>query len=230
MYFNPNLMKNYISYYRVSTLKQGNSGLGLESQKNSVHSFIKSNNGNLIQEFQEVASGKNDKREALIQAIEACVKHKATLVVKKLDRLSRGGFKIAVQLQELGIEYIDSDSPRESQLLKDIKLSIAKDERAKISERTIAALQVLKARGVKLGVKGKDNLTAAGRAKGANANKIKAALNPNNIKALAYITLLKKEKLTLQQMADKLNESGFSTSTGKEFKKHTVKCSSRTKQ
>jgi len=223
MYFNPNLMKNYISYYRVSTIKQGNSGLGLESQKNSVHDFIKSNNGNLIQEFQEVASGKSDKREILLNAIDACVLHNATLIVKKLDRLSRGGFKIAVQLQELGVNYIESDSPTDSQLLKDIKLSMAKDERSKISERTKAALQVLKDRGVKLGTKGKYNLTDEGRAKGAMTNKIKAEQNPNYIKARTLIASLKKQGLTLQQMTNKLNEADFKTSTGKQFKIHTVK-------
>lgn len=207
-------MNNYISYYRVSTKQQGDSGLGLESQQRSVHQFIKSTNGNLIKEYTDIASGAKD-RTNLNEAILDCIKHQAILVVKKLDRLSRGGFKIAVRLDELGVKYIESDSPNDSELLKNLKLAIAKDERQKISERTKAALNELKAKGVQLG-KG-DNFTQDGRIKGVEAIKTKAKNNVNNRKAKAFINALVTQGLNYSKIAEQLNDNGFVTSRGKAF-------------
>ncbi len=206
---------NYIGYYRVSTKEQGVSGLGLASQQESVRRYISSVNGNLIEEFTDVASGKADNRENLNNAIIACQKYKAVLVVKKLDRLSRGGFKIAVRLDELGIDYIESDSPNDNELLKNLKLAIAKDERQKISERTKAALAIRKSQGVKLG--NLKNLTDEGRLKGSEAMRLKKELNENNRRARAHAMTLRKDGMTLQQIAHELNTHGFQTSRGKEF-------------
>lgn len=206
---------NYIGYYRVSTKEQGVSGLGLASQQESVRRYISCVNGNLIEEFTDVASGKADNRENLNNAIIACQKHKAVLVVKKIDRLSRGGFKIAVRLDELGIDYIESDSPNDNELLKNLKLAIAKDERQKISERTKAALAVRKSQGVKLGHL--KNLTDEGRLKGSEAMRLKKELNENNRRAKAHAMTLRKDGMTLQQIAHELNSNGFQTSRGKEF-------------
>lgn len=206
---------NYIAYYRVSTKEQGLTGLGLESQQDSVSHFVASTNGNLIDEFKETASAKADNRTKLNEAIRACQTHKAILVVKKLDRLSRGGFKIAVRLDELGIQYIESDSPNDNELLKNLKLAIAKDERQKISDRTKAALAVLKNKGVKLG--SPQNLTIEGRLKGARAMEIKKDLNENNRRARAYAKKLKETGTTLQAIADNLNTNGFQTSKGNSF-------------
>ena len=206
---------NYIAYYRVSTKEQGLTGLGLESQQESVKRFVSSTNGNLIDEFRDVASAKADNRTKLNEAIKACQAHKAILVVKKLDRLSRGGFKIAVRLDELGIQYIESDSPNDNELLKNLKLAIAKDERQKISERTMAALAVLKNKGVKLG--SPQNLTKEGRLKGAKAMELKKELNENNRRARAYAINLKETGATLQAIADNLNTNGFQTSKGNTF-------------
>ncbi|WP_339875253.1 recombinase family protein [Olleya marilimosa] len=205
----------YIAYYRVSTNEQGKSGLGLESQKESVRKYITNTNGELLNEFTDVASGKIDNRENLNEAIKAAVKHSAILIVKKLDRLSRGGFKIAVKLDELGIKYIESDSPNDNELLKNIKLAIAKDERDKISERTKAALKVLKDKGVKLGKI--ENLTNEGRKRGGEAMKLKAQLNMNNKRAKMLSITLKSNGYTLQRIADELNSNGFKTARGKQF-------------
>ncbi|MFS4447312.1 recombinase family protein [Maribacter sp. 2307UL18-2] len=205
----------YIAYYRVSTKEQGLSGLGLESQKESIRKFIASAKGNLLAEFTDIASGKNDNRANLNEALIECQKHQAVLVVKKLDRLSRGGFKIAVRLDELGIKYIESDSPQDDGLLKDIKLAMAKDERKKISERTKSALAAKKARGDFLG--NPRNLTQEGRLKGAKAMSVKAELNPNNRAAKGALELMDGKGWTLQQKADYLNERGYKTSRGKLF-------------
>lgn len=206
---------NYVAYYRVSTKEQGLTGLGLDSQRESVRHFVDNVNGNLINELMEVASAKADNRINLNKAIRECQTHKAILVVKKLDRLSRGGFKIAVRLEELGIQYIESDSPNDNELLKNLKLAIAKDERQKISERTKAALTVLKNKGVKLG--SPQNLTNAGRVKGAKAMQLKKELNENNRRAKAYASKLKENGLSLRGIADNLNANGFQTARGNTF-------------
>ncbi|RKN83351.1 recombinase family protein [Ulvibacterium marinum] len=206
---------NYIAYYRVSTKEQGHSGLGLESQQESVRRYISGTGGKLLKEFTDIASGSKDNRVNLNEAIWECQTHKAILVIKKLDRLSRGGFKIAVRLEELGIQYIESDSPNDNELLKNLKLAIAKDERQKISERTKAALAVLKNKGVKLG--SPRNLTNEGRAKGAKAMALKKELNENNRRARAYAANLKANGDTLQSIADNLNGNGFQTSRGSNF-------------
>ena len=208
-------MSNFISYYRVSTKEQGSSGLGLESQREAVRKYVASTGEQLLEEYTDVLSGAKDERINLNKAILACQKHKAKLVVKKLDRLSRGGFKIAVKLDELGITYIESDSPNDNELLKNLKLAIAKDERQKISERTKSALQVLKDKGVELG--NVDNLTNEGRLKGAKAMALKKELNENNRRARSYSKVLKEKGYTLQRIADELNANGFKTARGKEF-------------
>lgn len=212
---------NYVAYYRVSTREQGVSGLGLQSQRYSVKKYIESVRGNLINEFFDIKSGSKDNRENLDKAILACEKHKAILVVKKLDRLSRGGFKIAVKLEDLGVQYIESDSPNDNELLKNLKLAIAKDERQKISERTKAALSIKKAQGIPLGKI--ENLTQEGRLKGAASMRIKKKLNENNRRAKRLVVILKEKGYTLQAIADELNSNGFKTSRNKNF--HPVQVS-----
>ncbi|SDT47026.1 Site-specific DNA recombinase [Maribacter dokdonensis] len=208
-------MLQFIAYYRVSTKTQGLSGLGLEAQKESIEKYVRSQSGEILQSFTDIASGKDDNRAELLKAIRAAKKHKAILIVKRLDRLSRGGFKIAVDLEEIGVKYIESDSPNDNELLRNIKLAIAKDERSRISERTKAALMAKKARGEKLG--NINNLTDEGRKKGAAAMKKKASANMNNRRAKIVIDLLSADKKTLQQMADYLNKNGYLTARGKEF-------------
>lgn len=205
----------YIGYYRVSTKEQGLSGLGLESQTDSVRKYVASVAGNLIKEFTEVASGSKDTRIKLNAAIIACQDYKAVLVVKKLDRLSRGGYGIAVRLDDLGVKYIESDSPNDNELLKDMKLAMAKDERKKVSERTKAALAAKKARGETLGnIK---NLSKDACYKGGQAMKTLKTLNLNNQRAKSTISLLEGNGMTLQQKADYLNAHGFTTSRGNKF-------------
>ncbi|WP_160165386.1 recombinase family protein [Nonlabens ulvanivorans] len=208
-------MKKFIAYYRVSTKEQGISGLGLQSQKDSILKYIKSTSGVLVESFTDIKSGSDNNRENLNKAIIACQTNKATLIVKKLDRLSRSGFKIAVRLEDLGVSYIESDSPNDNELLKNLKLAIAKDERQKISERTKAALKVKKEQGFKLG--SPNNLTNEGRRKGALSMRFKKQLNQNNRRASSYAKVLREKGFTLQSIADDLNENGFLTSRGYKF-------------
>lgn len=212
----------YVAYYRVSTEKQGQSGLGLKSQKNSIQRFVDSIDGSLISEHTDIASGKSDNREGLNKAIRDCQRQGAILVVKKLDRLTRNGFKVAVQLDELGVKYIESESPNDDELLKNIKLAIAKDERKKISERTKAALKVLKDKGVKLG--SPQNLTDYSREQSKKALKAKRLNNPNSLQSKAFIkAVLKANKhINLQSVADMLNNANFKTPKGGKFSKTQV--------
>lgn len=152
-------MKKIISYIRVSTQKQGASGLGLEAQQKAVQEFISSTGNELVAEFVEIESGKktDQNRPQLAAALEACKKHKAVLVVAKLDRLARNVHFIS-GLMESKVQFIALDLPEANQLTLHVMAAFAEHEAKRISERTKAALAVAKSRGVALGVAGKSNL------------------------------------------------------------------------
>lgn len=216
----------YIGYYRVSTEEQGASGLGLGAQQASVREFCQTS-GQLIGEFTDVESGKVDQREQLQLAISACVKTGATLVVKNLSRISRGGFRIMLQLEEAGVNYIESSSPHDNQLIKEIKFSLAKEERQNISERTSAALvtikrkladgmvHISKAGNVVESLGSPENLTDEARAKGRETHS-KKAYN-KSLKAGVYAVALSEAGKNGSEITKALNEAGFTTARGKEF-------------
>lgn len=133
----------YVAYYRVSTQKQGRSGLGLDAQRKAVAEFVRS--GELVAEFQEVESGKKDKRPMLMQAIATAKQAGATLVIAKLDRLSRKASFIFA-LRDSGVNFIACDMPEANRLTIDILAVIAEHEREMTSARTKAAAQVRKER------------------------------------------------------------------------------------
>ena len=141
-------MARHIAYYRVSTARQGQSGLGLEAQRKAVADFLKG--GGLVAEFTEVESGKRADRVELAKALTACRKHKAVLVIAKLDRLSRNVAFIA-NLMEAGVEFVACDMPYANKLTLHILAAMAEHEREMISKRTREALAAAKARGRKLG-------------------------------------------------------------------------------
>jgi DNA invertase Pin-like site-specific DNA recombinase len=142
-------LKKYISYYRVSTDKQGRSGLGLEAQQQAVQFFLQGR-GELIQSFTEIESGRKNDRPELLTALDECRKNKAVLVIAKLDRLARNVYFIS-GLMESGVEFVAVDMPEANRLTIHILAAVAEHEREMISQRTKAALQVAKKRGVKLG-------------------------------------------------------------------------------
>jgi len=139
-----------ISYLRVSTARQGASGLGLEAQRAAVQGFAASGGHVIVAEYVEVESGRKADRPQLVAALASCRLHRATLVIAKLDRLSRNVAFIA-NLMEGGVEFLACDMPHANRLTLHLLAAIAEHEREMISQRTKAALAAAKARGVKLG-------------------------------------------------------------------------------
>lgn len=148
-------MKKAIPYYRVSTERQGQSGLGLEAQQLSVTTFAKANGYDLGKAFVEVESGKRQKRPILLKALQQCKEQKATLLIARLDRLARSVLFVST-LMESGVEFKAVDNPYASKLVVHIMAAFAEHERDVISANTKAALQAAKARGVQLGKYGKE--------------------------------------------------------------------------
>jgi DNA invertase Pin-like site-specific DNA recombinase len=204
----------FIGYLRVSTSKQGSSGLGLEAQRESIHAYMNGGDWQLLQEFVEVESGKKDDRTQLRLALEACKRKGAALVIAKLDRLSRDVAFIA-NLMKSGVDFVACDFPQANKLTIHLLAAVAEHEREMCSKRTKEALAAAKARGVKLGTP--DNLKPAiakkGRVMGVEAIKEKAdsfadAVCPTLI---GYL----EEGLSLNAIARKLNEEGVLTARGK---------------
>jgi DNA invertase Pin-like site-specific DNA recombinase len=140
----------YIAYYRVSTQRQGRSGLGLEAQQQAVNAFLHGHEEHIIERFTEIESGRRNDRPQLAAALDACRRCKAVLVIAKLDRLARNVHFIS-GLMESGVEFVAVDMPEANRLTIHILAAVAEYERETISQRTKAALQAAKARGRKLG-------------------------------------------------------------------------------
>ena len=140
----------FISYLRVSTQRQGKSGLGLEAQRESVLGYLNGGNWSLIEEIVEVESGKRNDRPKLAEALRLCRVHSATLVIAKLDRLARNVNFIS-NLMEAGVEFVAVDLPQANRLTVHIMAAMAEYEAKAISARTKAALAAAKARGTVLG-------------------------------------------------------------------------------
>jgi DNA invertase Pin-like site-specific DNA recombinase len=147
---NPRSSRRFVAYYRVSTDRQGQSGLGLDAQRKAIADYLNGGAWELVGEFTEVESGKKSERPELARAMDACRKHKARLVIAKLDRLSRNLAFIAT-LMESGVEFVAADMPFANKLTIHILAAVAEHEREAISERTKAALAAAKARGTRLG-------------------------------------------------------------------------------
>ena len=224
----------YIGYYRVSTEKQGKSGWGLNAQMAAVRAFAK-NNGQLLDEFQDIESGAKADREGLRRAINAAKFHGAVLLVKDVSRISRGGLQSMAELERLGIDYVQTDSPGDDSLVKGVKISIAKQERENISLRTKAALKQIKlkidsgehhtskAGNVVHRLGNPENFTDAARQLGGQATKKKALENSANRMAHAFASELYKNGSSYPDIQRALNRAGFMTSAGNEFSYMAVK-------
>ncbi|KQQ15515.1 resolvase [Methylobacterium sp. Leaf122] len=140
----------FVAYYRVSTAKQGASGLGLEAQREAVRSYLNGGNWQLVAEVVEVESGKRNDRPKLKEAQRLCRLHGATLIIAKLDRLARNVHFVS-SLMESGVEFTAVDFPQANRLTIHILAAVAEHEAAAISARTKAALKAAKDRGTKLG-------------------------------------------------------------------------------
>ena len=142
--------RRYIAYFRVSTDRQGRSGLGLEAQQQAVHVFLRGHGELIIKSFTEIESIRKHDRPQLAAALDACRKHKAVLLIAKLDRLARNVYFIS-GLMESGVEFLAVDMPEANRLTIHILAAVAEHEREMISKRTTEALHAAKARGTKLG-------------------------------------------------------------------------------
>jgi DNA invertase Pin-like site-specific DNA recombinase len=140
----------FVAYYRVSTARQGRSGLGLEAQQLAVRDYLNGGQWTLLAEVAEVESGKHSDRPKLQEALSTCRLTGATLVIAKLDRLSRDAHFL-LGLEKAGVDFLAVDMPSANRLTVRLMAVIAQAEREMISERTKAALKAAKARGVRLG-------------------------------------------------------------------------------
>ena len=197
----------YVAYYRVSTERQGRSGLGLEAQQAAVAGFI-NGGAELVAAFTEIETGKRSDRPELVKALEACRRHKAKLVIAKLDRLSRNLAFIAT-LMESRVEFVAVDNPHANKVTVQILAVFAQHERDMISQRTKDALAAAKRRGVRLG---NPNLGTAA-AKGSAATKDAARRFAVNV--LPVIRDIQSGGVTsYRAIAAKLNERRVPTARG----------------
>ena len=209
-------MEKYVAYYRVSTKKQGKSGLGLEAQKSRVNFFL-ADKGIVISEHVEIESGKKDNRVELAKAILEAKESSATLIIASLDRLSRN-VSFIFSLRDSGVRFVCCDLPEANTLTIGIMASMAQHERERISQRTKDALKAKKAQGFKLG--SPKNLTDEARAKGRKARSEKASINNANANNAARDLL--GSGLSLAKVAERLNQYGIKTSRGNTFTKASV--------
>ena len=140
----------FIAYFRVSTDHQGVNGNGMAAQRKAVEDYLNGGRWKLVGEFTEVESGKRSDRPELEKALKACRKHKAKLVIAKLDRLSRNVHFIS-GLMERKVDFVACDMPSANAFMINVYAAVAQEERRMISDRTEAGLAAAKARGVKLG-------------------------------------------------------------------------------
>jgi len=204
----------FVAYFRVSTVKQGASGLGLEAQQEAVRAYLNGGRWKMVAEFTEIESGKRNDRPALAQALSLCELHKATLVVAKMDRLARNVHFIS-SLMESGVEFIAVDFPQANRLTIHILAAVAEHEAAMISARTKSALAAAKAKGVSLGGDRGNirEIASKGRETGLAVRQAKAAKRNNNL--LLVIRRYQDEgAYTLWQIADRLNADGIDTPRG----------------
>lgn len=213
--------KSYVAYLRQSTMKQQQSGLGIEAQREIIHNFIKDKT--LIAEYVETESGKKSDRPQLMEALALCRKTNSILIVAKLDRLSRN-VAFTSRLLESDVEIVFCDFPQANRLILHIISSIAEYEANLISQRTRQSLQAKKNRGVKLGMA--SNLMSKHRQAIENSrktNRAKAENNPNNRRAIALLRTLISQNLSLTEMTALLNEQGFVAPNGGKFRITQVK-------
>jgi DNA invertase Pin-like site-specific DNA recombinase len=202
----------FVSYLRVSTKRQGESGLGLEAQRKAVSDLLNGGNWQLVEEQVEVESGKHDhNRPALRKALEACKVYGATLVIAKLDRLSRNAHFLT-GLHEAGVKFVATDMPEANEMVVTIMAAVAQAERRMISERTTAALQAAKARGVKLGnpTRQPPKATPESRAKGSATTAEQARLFAERLRPV----LTELEGLSTRATARELERRGIATARG----------------
>ena len=209
------MVQRFIAYERVSTARQGASGLGLEAQRNAIDRFAASRGAEVLGRFTEVESGKNPNRPELTKAIQLARLTGATLVIAKLDRLSRNA-AFLLTLRDSGVHFLAVDMPEANDLTVGIMALVAQQERETISRRTKEALAVAKGRGAKLG---NPNGAAALRRAGKGAVALRAAVSANAdrfAEGLAPVleNIRSQGHGSLRSIASELNRLGMMTRRG----------------
>ena len=207
-----------IPYYRVSTKKQGESGLGLDAQRTAFENYARAAGGVAVGEYTEVETGKRSNRPELAKAIEHAKSVKGRLVVAKLDRLARNVLFTAT-LMESKVDFVCCDMPDANRLTIQIMAAVAEDEARRISERTTVALAAAKAKGVKMGSAcpghwdGREDRRRAGQAKGLPLARAARSQDAREYYApiVAKIKVHREAGKTLKEIADVLNAQGHVT-------------------
>jgi DNA invertase Pin-like site-specific DNA recombinase len=214
--------RRFVAYLRVSTAKQGRSGLGLEAQREAVCQFVARHNGKMIApEFIEIETGKRDDRPELQKALKRCRLTGATLVVAKLDRLSRNA-AFLMTLRDSGVEFVAADLPEANTMTVGVMAVVAQHEREAISARTKAALAAARARGKALGGfrPAAPNIAKFQR-QGVEAARQRALRAAEERREA--IEALRREKLSLNAIAARLNADSVRTSGGSSWTATAVK-------
>jgi DNA invertase Pin-like site-specific DNA recombinase len=202
--------KKFVAYFRVSTQKQGQSGLGLEAQEHAVSSYIKEGDSELVAAFTEIETGKGanaiEKRPQLRKALGMCRKIGATLIIAKLDRLARNVHFVS-GLLETGCDFIAADMPHANKVMIQMHAVMSEWERDQISTRTKVALEAAKARGVALGQAGIINLR-----RNIEERQSASTYFANHLRG--QIEGLKLRGLSQRAMVNELNLVGISTAKG----------------
>jgi DNA invertase Pin-like site-specific DNA recombinase len=214
-------MRKFVSYLRVSTAKQGRSGLGLEAQRAAIAEYLNGGQWKHVAEFIEVESGRNDERPKLREALHRAKVTGARLVIAKLDRLSRN-VRFIAELQESKVQFVCADMPEATELTIHIFAALAQHERKAISDRTRKAMQAAKARGK---VFGNPNGARALRGLGNRAavKALKAGADRHAQEILPIIEDIKAAGITsLRGLATELNARGILTARGGQWYPTTV--------
>lgn len=205
-----------VAYYRVSTRAQGDSGLGLDAQRSAVERFARDRRLRIAAEYRDVESGRHNARPGLAAALARAKAEGATLVIAKLDRLSRNAAFI-LTLRDSGVPFVACDMPEANTLTVGLMAVLAQQEAELISARTKAALAELRRKGKRLGT---DNLSDAARKKAASAKR-EAALAFHN-GTIRHACNYRRAGWTLRQIAEELNAAGAVARRGGRFTATTV--------
>jgi DNA invertase Pin-like site-specific DNA recombinase len=214
----------FVSYLRVSTVKQGRSGLGLQAQRAAIDAYAKPRGLTELKSFTEVESGKHNARPELTKALHLCKVTGSTLVIAKLDRLSRNA-AFLLTLRDSGARFIAADLPEANELTIGIMALVAEQERLAISRRTREALQAAKMRGRKLGnPNGAAALRRAGKGNAAGVRAAVAAADSHAADLEPVIASLRNEGIvSLGAIAAALTERGMRTPRGGQWHKASVR-------
>lgn len=217
-------MPKIVAYYRVSTRKQGQSGLGLDAQQTAIEQFVRQSGGRVIAAYKEIESGRRSDRPQLAEAVAHARNASARLVIAKLDRLARN-VSFLSSLMDAGVDFVACDNPHATRLTIHILAAVAEDEAQRISDRTRAALAAAKRRGVRLGSarvghwEGREELRQAGLKKGRTASL--AVRRAHAREAVSFLCpKIQEARLrgdTFARIAQQFNEQGYTTSRSKSW-------------